>query len=443
MTAGGDARPDAVAAHASCAQPCRRRSSLARGARGVPVRPRRPRWLGLDAAVAGRPSRPRCRRPPGLDAPGARRAARGRARRRRRRRRRPRRGTARRRPGSRGPGRSAAASASRSRELARRRGRSTGRGTRRRHPGVDAQAAHRRRPRSTALGPEHRFRTTVVAGAGRRAGRARRRRRPAARPPAPAAGRRYPRARRPRRPRRGDRRRRCGEPGRTGCRLGYDDSLFTGPGGQPALGADVRPRRRGQPDHARCGSTRAASAGGCGRVDRPGAAAAAGVRRAAGARAASTSSAQPVARGARGGRRRAGRRSRARRWRRSSSTSWRSATTRRAEVLLRHVGDRARGSRARSTAGPTAVARRAASGSASTCAERGSYDGSGLSRDNRLSAARRCSTCCRLAAGPEQPRLRRVRQRAAGRRLHRHAGLPLRRPATAPGSGGCGPRPAR
>ena len=41
--------------------------------------------------------------------------------------------------------------------------------------------------------------------------------------------------------------------GRTRVRLGYDASLFTGPGGQPALGAVLRPRRRGQPDHRAVG----------------------------------------------------------------------------------------------------------------------------------------------------------------------------------------------
>ena len=53
--------------------------------------------------------------------------------------------------------------------------------------------------------------------------------------------------------------------------------------------------------------------------------------------------------------------------------------------------------------------------------------------------ARRCSS---VAAGPDRPELRTRAHRAAGRRLHRVAGLPLRRGPAPSRSGRCAPRPA-
>ena len=156
-----------------------------------------------------------------------------------------------------------------------------------------------------ALGPDHRFTTRVVATPSVAADRAGRRGRPAARPQRRRPGRHLPRARRPATRWPGRTARALRRSAGTGCGSATTTSLFTGPAVNPRWEAVLRPRRRGQPDHAAVGRRGAgARPGSAGRSADPAAAAAAGVRRRRCAGAASRWSAQPAAGRGRRGRRR-------------------------------------------------------------------------------------------------------------------------------------------
>ena len=112
-----------------------------------------------------------------------------------------------------------------------------------------------------------------------------------------------------------------------------------------------------------------------------------------------------------------------------------------AEVLARHVGlaERQEGSFRGGAASVLDVLR---SGSACRVAGDQLYDGSGLSRRNRLSPDTLAGVL-RLAASADHPELRAGADRAAGRRLHRLAGSTASTRARPRPAAGCAPRPGR
>ena len=294
-----------------------------------------------------------------------------------------------------------------------------------------------------ALGPDHRFDDHASCAAPAGDAGPRRRRRPAAGPDAPAPTDDYPRARRPASTLARQTARRCAGRRRRAVRLSATTTRCS-----PAR----RSTRTGEPDYIPDDVVAPITAlwvdeGRDRRRLRPG-------RRPR----------RPPRRGVRRGARerrgsqvdRRARRDRRRRRRRRASPRSRSAAAV-ADRRARARGQRQRGAprcwlatsalargrrRRRSPAAPTAVARGAERPRRRRCAAPCSYDGSGLSRDNRLTA----DTAARRAAGwpptRTSPSCAPVADRAAGRRLHRLAGRPVRRRRPRRAAAGCAPRPA-
>ena len=297
-------------------------------------------------------------------------------------------------------------------------------------PRLDPQAAHRRRRAGDASGPDHTFATRSSPTAR------------AASCSSAAATRCWPHPRRPGRlPAPADvvtlaraTAAQLWASGTTRVRLGYDATLFSGPDVNPHWPATYIPDEVVAPiqslwvDEGR-------PADGDGRRRRPG------------ARPRPTVFAAALAQGRRRGRRRPGRRARgprraaelaerrrAPRWPRSSSTPCWSATTR-----------RPRCSPARSASRPAAPATFAGGAAAVLDAVDGlgvptagatAYDGSGLSRDNRLDPDT-LTAVLDVAGAADAPELRAGADRAAGRGVHRVAVRPVRRSGR---PGGPGPR---
>ena len=223
----------------------------------------------------------------------------------------------------------------------------------------------------------------------------------------PADRRRLPGARRPRRRWPRHRHGAAGPIGRSRVRLGYDASLFTGPQVNPHWRADLRPRRRGLPDHGALGR-RGRHAGGYGREADPAARRRRRVRRRrCGGRASRCSGRRSARRAGRAGRRPAVARCAARRCAEIVEQMLEVSDNEGAEVLAHQVGARRAAARRRSPAAPRRSGRCSA-GSASTWPAP-VYDGSGLSRDDRLARATLVA-CSRSAASRGAPRA------ASGRR---------------------------
>ena len=280
------------------------------------------------------------------------------------------------------------------------------------------------------------FETRVVRGGGA-PDRPGRRRRPA---PGPQAGRRRRLAppRRHRRPGPADR----GRAARAGPHAGVPVLRrlpVHRPGGQPALAAPTTCPTASSRRSPRCGSTRAATRPGFGRVADPSATAAdefADLLGRFGIKV--TGRARRAARARR--RRRAGRGRQRAAVRRSSSGCSTVSDNEAAEVLARQVG-LAVSDEGSFEAGVAGRAPAPCAGSASTPTAPRIYDGSGLSRDEPArprDPGRRAPG----GRGAEPPRARRDAHRAARRRLHRLAGGPVRGRADRRAAAWCAPRPA-
>ena len=233
----------------------------------------------------------------------------------------------------------------------------------------------------------------------------------------------------------------CSDEGRAAVRLGFDDSLFTGPPLSPGWPATTSRRTWSSPDHRAVGRRRPDR-----RQLRP-------RRRPVGARRAARSRAALAPAGITGrpahrrrtapaggaaelgsvSQRAAGRARRA--------DAGRSATTRSPRCWPARSGWRPRAA-ARSPAGAAAVPD-VLRGSASTRAATGLYDGSGLSRARPAHPGDAGPACCGWPPRADHPELRAVAHRAAGRRVHRHAGATASRAGPPAAVAGCAPRPAR